>query len=124
MKSEGKIEKIEYEQPNRSTSCTKLGPNPSLTKVVDRGTSGTYVELAVVLDRASTAGEEEQEDARASQASHHTRSSSAHDLPHRYLQGVAACAVDTPTVVASSPGLSGTSFQGVLGAEGSSLRAS
>lgn len=78
--------------------------------------------VAAVLERVSTVGEEE--DAHASHASHHTRSSSAHVPPHRSLQGVAACEVDTQellTVVASSPGLVGTSFQGDLGVEGPRL---
>lgn len=71
------------------------------------------------------AGEKEEEGDHASQAFHHTRSSSVHVLRHRSLQGVAACAVDTqelPAAVASSLGLAGTSFQGDLGVERPRLR--
>jgi hypothetical protein len=78
-----------------------------------------YVEVAEVLDQASTAGEEG--GARASQASHRIHSASAHVLRHRSLQGAAACAVDIqelPVVAASTQDSGGTSFQGELGVEG------
>ena len=101
--------------------------DPSVTKVVDMGTWGTRVDVAAAPEQASTTGEGEEVvvGVRAFQASHRTRSSSVHVLRHRSLQGAAAYAVDTqgsPTVIASSLGLAGTSFRGVLGVEGPCLR--
>jgi len=114
--SEDKIKKIEYEQTNRSTSCVQR--QETTTRVADRGTWGTYAEVAEVLDSVSMADEE---GARASQASRHIHSSFVHVPPHHSLQGAAACAVDIqepPTVVASTQDSEGTSSQGEFGVVG------